>query len=54
MKNLKWLSFPILLLLFSCSKEDDGVPTCEDCNFTCVAEFEADVLTNDCMDNLRV
>lgn len=41
------------LLIFSlqCRKNDDLLPECPNCNFTCIAEGEPDVFSNACRDN---
>jgi hypothetical protein len=39
------------LLLFSCDDKTVTIPTCDDCNFTCLEANEADVITNACLDN---
>lgn len=49
MKRLIFIYFLFVVLLPSCSKKE--IPTCENCSFTCIAEEETDVLTNDCIDN---
>lgn len=38
-------------LMFSCDDETVDIPTCDDCNFTCLGANEADVITNACLDN---
>ncbi len=40
-------------LLFSCDDEAVEIPTCDDCNFTCLDANEADVITNACLDNYQ-
>lgn len=49
-----------LLFFQSCDKaeppyipppEEEGIPTCEDCNFTCFDTDEPNVITDDCIDN---
>lgn len=51
MKRTIFFLFSILLILSACKKEEDKVPTCEDCNFTCLGQSEPNVYTNDCQDN---
>lgn len=39
----------LLILMQSCKK--DEIPTCENCNFTCIDANESNVLTNNCIEN---
>jgi hypothetical protein len=48
--SLFGLSLAILLFL-ACDKDEITIPTCEDCNFTCLDANETDVITNACLDN---
>lgn len=48
--SLSGLSLAVLLLL-TCEQDKISIPTCDDCNFTCLADNEADVITNACLDN---
>lgn len=32
-------------------KDQTTIPTCEDCDFTCVGDDEDNIYTNDCLDN---
>ena len=38
-------------LILSCDDETVDIPTCDDCNFTCLDANAADVITNACLDN---
>lgn len=49
MKNTILLLFSILLIFSACDKEK--IPSCADCNFTCLDQSEPNVYTNDCRDN---
>lgn len=54
MKNTIFLLFAFLL--FQACNNDSGdtnnpVPTCENCNFTCVNSIDSTVFTNNCIDN---
>ncbi len=49
MRNTILLLLPILLIFSSCDK--DKIPSCPDCDFTCLDEGELNVYTNDCRDN---
>jgi len=51
MRNAIFLLFSILVIFSSCDKENDTVPTCEDCNFTCLDQSEPNVYSNECQDN---
>jgi hypothetical protein len=41
----------ILGLFLACDKNEVDIPSCENCDFTCVGMDEANVMTNDCIDN---
>ncbi|MCC6725574.1 MAG: hypothetical protein IT258_13790 [Saprospiraceae bacterium] len=44
--------FVLVALFFSCKSNDDvKLPDCPNCNFTCLAEGESDVSTNECPNN---
>lgn len=44
--------FALAAFFFSCKSSDDvKLPVCPNCNFTCLAEGESDVSTNECPDN---
>jgi hypothetical protein len=49
MKTITLALFLSVLLFAGCSPDD--IPNCENCDFTCLAENEADVITNDCLPN---
>jgi len=51
MKFLKMLFLVLLIGFFSCSKDEDKVPTCEECNFDCLEGTETNITTSDCFDN---
>ncbi|WP_339815771.1 hypothetical protein [uncultured Imperialibacter sp.] len=51
MKNTLPLFLLVLVFSLACEKEDIEIPTCENCSFTCLEASEAEVITNDCMDN---
>jgi hypothetical protein len=38
-------------LMFNCDDETVDIPTCDDCNFTCLDANAVDVITNACLDN---
>jgi len=48
MKNAIVLIFICLVIMLSCGKDD--LPTCENCNFTCLDDIETDVLSEECID----
>lgn len=48
MKKSVYLLLFALLTIQACT---DSIPTCEDCNFTCINEESVDVITNVCLDN---
>lgn len=51
---MKYMTLALLIaatLLTACKKEEVSIPTCENCNFTCVDTSDPDVTTNDCLDN---
>jgi hypothetical protein len=54
MKNTIFLLFFVLLLFQACNDDansNNPVPTCENCNFTCVETIDSTVFTNNCIDN---
>ena len=51
MKNYHILLLYILFFLTACNNEPIKVMTCEDCNFTCVAPNQTNIITNGCIDN---
>lgn len=51
MKNSVFVLFITLVLIQACNKEDERIPACENCNFTCLDMNETDVITNDCMND---
>lgn len=51
---MKYMTLGLLLasiLFTSCKKDKVEIPTCENCNFTCVDASDPDVTTNDCLEN---
>lgn len=54
MKNITFL-FLFAFMLFQACNNDSGisnnVPTCENCNFTCIGTNDTDVFTNNCLNN---
>ena len=51
MKNSIFGFFLALILFQSCNKNEIQIPTCENCNFTCLGMNETDVITNNCINN---
>lgn len=54
MRDTILLLFTVLLFFQACSKSDNKVdiPTCDDCEFTCIGEDNGlEIWTNDCRDN---
>ncbi|WOK04812.1 hypothetical protein [Imperialibacter roseus] len=51
MKNTIFTFFLTLVFIQACEKDDVQIPTCKDCSFTCLEAGEADVITNDCIDD---
>lgn len=51
MKNSIFTFFLILILFQACKKDEDLIPTCENCSFTCIDMNDTDVITNNCIDN---
>ena len=46
------LGYLITAILFvACNKNEIQIPTCENCNFTCLEINETDILTNNCINN---
>ncbi len=51
---MKYLPIALLLtaLFFSsCEKDPVDIPSCENCNFTCIDSSRTDIITNDCPDD---
>ena len=51
MKNLYLGALLAISICIGCSKNGIEIPTCENCDFTCIDENETDVLTNECIEN---
>lgn len=51
MKLYAMLIFVIVLFCQSCDTEDDLIPTCENCTFTCIRVGDTAVFSNICMAN---
>lgn len=51
MKNLLSGLFLAFLLLQACNNDDVVIPTCENCNFTCLDMIDNEVFTSNCRDN---
>lgn len=51
MQKTIFLSLLTLILLQSCQQDEAQIPTCEGCEFTCLAANDPDVVTNACLDN---
>ncbi|MFK7948955.1 MAG: hypothetical protein AB8G11_15280 [Saprospiraceae bacterium] len=51
MKNLLLGFLLAFLFLQSCNDDNVIIPTCENCNFTCLDVIDSTVFTNDCLDN---
>ena len=51
MKKLYLGIILILGLFLACDKNEVDIPSCENCDFSCVGLDEANVITNDCIDN---
>lgn len=51
MKNSILGFFLALILIQACNKDDEQIPTCENCSFTCLDTNETDVISNDCINN---
>lgn len=55
MKNITFLLLFAFLLFQACSDDpgdsNNPVPTCENCNFTCIDSIDSTVFTNNCIDN---
>jgi hypothetical protein len=51
MQNLIFVFILIFLGCQACNKEEMAIPTCENCDFTCLDANETDVITNECIEN---
>ncbi len=51
MKYLLFIAFLVFPLFQSCTKEEDSIATCDNCDFTCLDVNVDSVMTNDCIDN---
>jgi hypothetical protein len=54
MKNITFLFLFAFLLFQACNNDHrifNNVPTCENCNFTCVESIDTNTFTNDCRNN---
>ncbi len=53
MKNSIYFLFLLLITFSACNNDNDfnDIPTCENCNFTCLDTNATDVITNDCINN---
>lgn len=54
MKNTTFLFLFAFMLIQACNNDTgifNNVPTCENCNFTCVETIDSTVFTNNCLDN---
>ncbi len=43
--------YPLILIALLFASCDEDIPTCENCDFTCLEENEPDVATNECLEN---
>ena len=48
MKKFFFGALIAFLFFQACNKDDEPIATCEDCNFTCLADNETDVITTAC------